>query len=155
MTKEELVDIVERVYASWNVPMPAVEKRYRQVLNAWWQILANLNKEDVEVAITQLVLQDQPHMPRPGTIYRKTLQHTNNYNPPTPAEAWEQLRQAAEAAHNGTHTHLDIHPTVRHTINQLGGTNAYRLHTNGDRELFTQTYEKAVLQEEARLFQAT
>lgn len=153
MNKEELVDIVERVYASWNQQLPAVDKKYRAVMNAWWQILANLNKTDVEDTITHLVLADKPHMPRPGTIYRHTIRTTNNFNPPEPAEAWDQFRQAAEAANNGTHTgNTPIHPLVTTTITQLGGTSSYRLHTNGDREHFLNTYEKVVLHEEARLF---
>lgn len=155
MTKDELIQVVERVYASWNQQLPAVDKRYKAVMNAWWEILGNLNKQDVDVTINTLIIEDNPHMPRPGTIYRETMRTTSDYNPPTAAEAWDQLRQASEAAHNGTHTNITIHPTVHTAIEQLGGTNAYRLHTNGDRELFTQTYKRAVLQEEARLFRNT
>ena len=152
MQKDELIEVVERIYASWNQQLPAVEKRYKAIMSAWWQILANLDKTDVDNTVNNLILEDSPWMPRPGTIYRQTIRATNDYNPPTPAEAWDQLRQAAEAAHNGNYTNIVIHPTVHTVIEQLGGTNAYRLHTNGDRELFTHTYEKAVLQEEARLF---
>jgi hypothetical protein len=152
MNKHETVEVVERVYASWNQQLPSVKAKWDTVMNAWHQILANLNKQDVDNTVNKLILEDNNYMPRPGTIYKQTIRTTHNYNPPTPAEAWDQLRQAAQAAHNGTHTNITIHPTVRKTIDQLGGTNAYQLHTNGDRELFTTHYTRNIQNEENELF---
>lgn len=152
MDKNETIEVVERIYYSWNQTLPAVKTSWEKLMKAWHTVLANLNKQDVDNTVNNLILEDNPYMPRPGTIYKQTLRNTGTYNPPTPAEAWDQLQQAAQAAHNGTHTNLTIHPTVRQTIEQLGGTNAYRLHTNGDRELFTNTYNKNVQQTENQHF---
>lgn len=149
MTKSELCELVERVYASWNNQVPANQQK--DVYNAWWLILKNLTKEACDEAITQLVIQDS-YMPRPGSIYRQAIRIQHNWNPPTPLIAWEQLRTMAEAANTGTwHPDTQIHPEVKTVARKLGGTKAYTLHTNGDRDLFIQTYQQHLIEQEQQL----
>ena len=151
MTKQQLVELVDRIYLNWNQQMPGVESKKKTLYEAWWRILANLDNEMAHQAVDQLALADG-YMPRPGTVYRTAIRLQYDFDPPEPAQAWDQFRVMAEAAQSGTYQPgTDIHPLVKQTVQTLGGTNAYRLHTNGDRELFINTYQRAVLHEEARL----
>ena len=137
MTKEELVELVDRVYASWNQQISALQQK--SVYDAWWRILKELECDDCHTALDQLIKQDG-YMPRPGALYQQTLKHITGDHPPTPLEAWHQLRQMSEQTNNGTHQPTNTHPLVLQTIQQLGGTKALNLHTNGDREHFITTY---------------
>ena len=152
LTRQELVDLVDRIYLTWNQQMPAVDSKKKALYQSWWRILANLDNEMAHQAVDELALADG-YMPRPGTVYRTTIRIQYDFNPPDPATAWEQLRTMAEAAASGTYQpDLDIHWLVKQTVKNMGGTAAYRLHTNGDREIFLNTYQRAVLHEEARLY---
>lgn len=149
LTKTELCELVDRVFASWNQQIPVNQQK--EVYNAWWRILKDLNKEDCELAIDTLVKQDS-YMPRPGNLYKETIRIQHNWNPPTPLIAWEQFRTMADAANTGTwNENLDIHPEVKTVVKQLGGTRAYNLHTNGDREHFITTYEQHLRTREQQL----
>ena len=137
MTKEELVELVDRVYASWNQQIPQLQQK--AVYDAWWRILKDLESEACHTALDQLIYHDS-YMPRPGALYQQTIKNITNNHPPTPLEAWHQLRQMSEQTNNGTHTPTQTHPLVLKTIQQLGGPKALTLHTNGDREHFITTY---------------
>jgi len=141
LTKTELIEIVDRIYASWNQQVPQLKQK--DIYEAWWRILEPFNSQDVHTTIDALVKQDGP-MPRPGTVHKQTLRRITNWNPPTELQAWEQLRQAADNAYSGRYAENDMHPLVRQTIRKLGGTNTFRLHTNSDREQFTKTYQQIV-----------
>jgi hypothetical protein len=154
MTRQELTEIVDRVHATWNHPIPKGTDQ-KTVYNAWWQLLQTLNADAVHTTITLLAIHET-YMPKPGQILRNTVLRETGFNPPTPPEAWNQLRKAAEASHTGTHNqHHEIHPLVKQTITQLGGTSAYNLHTNGDRETFTTTYQTNLTKHETELITHT
>lgn len=149
MTKNELCELVERVFASWNNQIPANQQK--DVYAAWWRILQNLNKDACDEAVDTLVKQDH-YMPRPGTVYREAIRIQHNWNPPTPLIAWEQFRTMAETANTGTwDPNTEIHPEVKTLTRKLGGTKAYNLHTNGDRELFITAYQQHLIQQEQQL----
>lgn len=150
MTKQELCDIVDRIYASWNQQIPATQQK--AIYNAWWRILQHCNPDDIHTTIDHMVI-TETYMPKPGQIWTHNLQQTNTYNPPTPQQAWQQLRQAAHAAHTGTHNpNNTIHPDTQHIIQQLGTTTAYNLHTNNDREHFTTLYQQHIKQRQLEHF---
>lgn len=142
MTKEELVEIVDRIHASWN---QQINPNNQKVLyEAWWRILQDLPKNEVDHAIDQLVIKDG-YMPRPGAVRKQTLNNHHGWKPPTHIEAWQQFRTMAEAAHTGSYTgNENIHELVKMTVAELGGTTAYNLHTNGDRQQFLDMYQTIV-----------
>lgn len=141
MTKNELVAIVDRIYASWNQSVPAASSK--TVYEAWWRILGDLTVVDVDGAIDALVARDS-YMPRPGTVRRMVLLSRVAEQPPAPLEAWLLLRDMAESVHNGIYVHAGIHECLTEALNRLGGVSALSLHTNGDREAFVQIYSKIV-----------
>jgi len=150
LTKQELCELVERVYASWNQQVPASTQK--DIYNAWWRILKDLEAEPCERAVDLLVIQDS-YMPRPGAVYREAIKTIHGWNPPTELEAWEQFRRMADAAHTGnTIDPGQISPEVREVVSTLGGGRTYNLHTNGDRELFLNTYRRHLLNREAELY---
>lgn len=150
MTKQELCELVERVYASWNQQVPASTQK--DIYNAWWRILQHLDHEVCNRAVDILVIQDS-YMPRPGAVYREAVKTIHGWNPPTELEAWEQFRRMADAAHTGNNINTsEISPEVREVVSSLGGGRAYNLHTNGDRELFLNAYRRHLLAREAQLY---
>lgn len=134
MTKTELAEIVDTVYALWNQEPPTNNKT---TYEAWWTMLKDLPAETTKQALTQLATLDG-YMPRPGTLRRHTITLTGTTPPPTPIEAWNHLQQLNEATNNGTYQPATIHPALQATIQKTGT----RLHTNGDREQFIKTYTK-------------
>jgi hypothetical protein len=151
MTKEELVAIVDRIYASWNQHINP--NNQKTVYEAWWRILKDLDKEPTDGAVDTLVIEDG-YMPRPGQVRKLVINTLQGWNPPTPVEAWQQFRKMAEAAHTGSYnTDLVIHDLVKLTVKQLGGSQAYNLHTNSDRQQFVDMYGFVVKQHETQLHQ--
>jgi hypothetical protein len=150
LTKEELMEVVDRIYASWNQSVPAANAR--TVYNAWWRILEDLTVVDVNEAVDVLVIDDS-YMPRPGAVRRLVVEKlTELPPPPAPLEAWQQLRAMAESAHNGAFAPTDLHPCLAAALQKLGGSAALSLHTNGDREAFGQIYGKVVVDWERQHF---
>lgn len=143
MTKSELMEIVDRIYASWNQSVPASNSK--TVYNAWWKVLADLTVVDVDKAVDILVMRDK-YMPRPGAIRRLVKIDNTSDVPPSPLEAWNTLRELAETAHSGIYSPVpeSVHVCVRKAISSVGGTAGFALHTNGDRELFLEAYARVV-----------
>lgn len=149
MTKTELCGIVDRIYASWNQQINLKEQKH--VYEAWWRILKDLDSPIVHEIVDGLVIENG-YMPRPGEVRRRTINLIQGIDFPSPAEAWQQFRKAADASQGGTYQGERIHDLVAHTVKALGGTSAYGLHTNGDRELFLTAYEKTVKEHEKALY---
>lgn len=142
LTKEELKEIVDRVYASWNQQVPASTAKV--VYNAWWRILHDLTVVETNEAIDALVIEDS-YMPRPGSIRRLVISSQGGLEaPPAPLEAWQQFRSMAEAANSGQYREMVVHPVLRGCVTALGGSAAFGMHTNGDRTMFLEAYERAV-----------
>lgn len=148
MTKSELVAIVDRIYASWNQSVPAANSK--TVYEAWWRILQDLTVVDVDNAVDVLIMRDS-YMPRPGAVRRQVILGGADEVPPAPLEAWLVLRTMAEEAHNGLYSPAQNHPCVMEAIGRLGGSAAFSLHTNSDRENFIQIYSKTVADWEDQL----
>jgi hypothetical protein len=151
MTKEELVAVVDRIYASWNQHINPNNQKV--VYEAWWRILKDLDKEATDVAVDSLVIQDS-YMPRPGQVRKLVVNSLQGWCPPTAVEAWQQFRRMAEAAHTGSYSEgVVIDSLVKDVVRQLGGTQAYNLHTNSDRQQFVDMYEFVLRQREQELYQ--
>jgi hypothetical protein len=151
LTKNELVAIVDRVYASWNQTVSAANSR--TIYESWWRVLADLTVVDVTKAVDLLVIRDK-YMPRPGTVRRLVKFDSVEDLPPAPLEAWNTLRELAEASQNGIYGAIPatVHECVRKAISSVGGTAGFALHTNGDRDYFLDAYQRAVQEwEDARL----
>lgn len=139
MTKTELVDLVNFVYALWNQEPPVTNQK--TVYDTWWQMMHDLPVKEANQAARNLSALDG-YMPRPGTLRRHTLNLTGVHLPPTPIEAWNQAKHLAETIVNGTYTPADMHPAIHTTIRKTGT----QLTTNGDREQFIQTYKQTLEQ---------
>ena len=149
MTKDECVEIVERIYVSWNQTINPVQKKL--VYRSWWRILGDLDNQVVHGIIDGLVIENG-YMPRPGEVRRRSINRIHGVSVPSPIEAWQQLREAADASHSGTYTGKPIHELVSKTIKALGGTQAYAMHTNGDREQFIRAYTDTISEYETALY---
>jgi hypothetical protein len=148
--REDLVQIVDRIHATWNQPIPKGPDQ-KTIYNAWWILLQHQDADAVHRTVTELAVQET-FMPKPGQILRKTVLREKGFDPPSSAEAWMQFRQMAQAAMSGTYTTTgQIHPIVARVVNTLGGTNSYHLNTNGDREIFLTQYEKEITTTENQL----
>lgn len=145
MNKQELVVLVERIHNVWREPLQPKGEQRDAILKTWWRIIGDLDFNLTEKALDDLIIADG-YMPRPGTLRRATVNMSGVDLPPTPAEAWQQFRAAAESAHSGVYSPATIHACVRETIQRLGGTSSYSLSTNGDRTMFTETYGRVVLE---------
>ena len=149
LTKSELKELVDQIYLMWNQQVNPVTQK--ELYTGWWRILLDLNKEDVQRTIDELVVENG-YMPRAGEVRRRTINRIHGIRIPSPIEAWQQFREAAEASHSGTYSGKSIHDLVAQTVKALGGTQAYGMHTNGDREQFLSMYGRVVKEYEAQLY---
>lgn len=141
MTKEELRAIVDKVHANWNVnPLPA---QVQAVYKAWWVLLSEYDAQTVDEVVDTLIKEDG-WCPRAGTVYRRVKSVLNPNPAPSAALAWEEYRRLAGKLDSGVWEEEQLHPTLQKCINVIGG---YHLHTNSDREHFTQIYTELVNEE--------
>lgn len=135
MTKDELKQVVDKVHANWNItPLPA---QLPTIYRVWWDLLEPFEFATIDTVINKLIREDS-WAPRAGTVYKRALTELDPNPAPTPALAWEQYRTLATKLDTGVwEQQTPLHPTLQKTINTIGG---YHLHTNSDREHFTQIY---------------
>jgi hypothetical protein len=130
MTKDELVALCERCWATWN--QTPGDSRY--AYDAWWRLLGDLEAVDVNKVVDRLAVSNQ-YMPRPGELRRIAM----GDDVPSDAEAWAGYRQVARAMEHGTAV-PELHPLVAEVMGKVGPG----LHTNGDRQFFLEAYGDAV-----------
>lgn len=142
LTKNELVEIVDRIYATWNQVVP--QSSAKAIYDAWWRVIGDLSLEDCHLAVDSLAVSDT-YMPRPGNV-RKTLTYQNNKDlyAPSPQEAWSIVQDLGVAAAKGEFRQIHLHECVSKAIQTLGGTSCLALHTNGDRNSFIEVYTQIV-----------
>jgi hypothetical protein len=139
MTKAELVELVDRVWATWNVDISLNAKKASY--EAWYRVLKDLEIEPCHEALDDLAVEDRPWQPRPGTLRKKVIDNADPVGAnPTAFEAWTQYRSKVVAAASGAEA-VPLHPLVRKAVDKLGTSSEHALHTNGDREMFLKTYE--------------
>lgn len=142
LTKNELVELVDRVYATWNQVVP--QSSAKVIYEAWWRLLSDLSLEDCHQAVDSLAIADN-YMPRPGALRKLvTCQNSEYSQPPSPQEAWATIQRLGEASAKGEYLQVSLHACVSEAIRLLGGTSALALHTNGDRNSFTELYTRVV-----------
>jgi hypothetical protein len=146
MTKGELVELVDRVWATWNVDISMNAKKASY--EAWFRVLKDLDIEPCHEALDDLAVEDRPWQPRPGTLRKKVIDNGDPHGAvPTAFEAWTQYRSKVIAAASGAEA-IPLHPLVRATVDKLGASSEHALHTNGDRDMFMKTYESMMNQAE-------
>ncbi len=141
MTKNELVAFVDRVYASWNQVVP--QSSAKVIYEAWWRLLSDLPAEGCHQVVDSLAISDS-YMPRPGVVRRVLLSQSTPNPAPSAGEAWATLQRVAAAAARGEYIQVSLHDCVSEAVALLGGTAALALHTNGDRNSFTEVYNQVV-----------
>lgn len=155
MTKTELVEIVDRVYATWNQVVP--QSSAKVIYDAWWRLLSDLGLDDCHRSIDSLAIDDS-YMPRPGALRKHVLllPYRNTKDAPASAqEAWAIVQKMGAAAARGEYSHTSLHPCLQKSIALLGGTTALGLHTNGDRNSFIEVYNQVVTSWENELSHLT
>ena len=145
MTKEELVAVVERVHALWN-QSGFTPRELKAIHEAWWDLLGELEFDTVMAAVKERALQEG-HPPRPAEIRRLAVMSTVAYTAPVPAEAWGELRDAAQKLESGVGLDQPLHPLIRETVAKLGGSTALGFYTNRDRDLFMQEYASLLIKQ--------
>lgn len=145
MKKTELVELVDRVYATWNQVVP--HSSAKVIYEAWWRLLSDLEAEDCHLSLDSLAIDDS-YMPRPGALRKAVVLYSYQYNqdglPPSAQEAWATVQKMGAAAARGEYIHMPIHSCLQKSLALLGGTSALGLHTNGDRNSFIEVYNQVV-----------
>lgn len=142
MNPTEVWNLVRLVYASYN--QYPFDKDKKILVEAWTSLLGEYDYEAasryaMEVASISKV------MPTPGGIRRYIIDRTMADRPPTVQEAWAWLQQRSTEMNSGTWSEQTPHPVIVETMKALGST-AIGLHTNGDRDYFTQVYNAKLQQ---------
>ncbi len=141
MTKDELRLIVDKVHANWNVtPLPA---QVQTIYKVWWGLLEGCDFDVVDSVVDALIKEDG-WCPRAGTVYRRVKSGLSPNPAPSVHTAWEDYRRLAAKLDSGVWEEEQLHPTLQKCINLIGG---YHLHTNSDREHFTQIYTELLNKE--------
>lgn len=143
MTKEELKTIVDMIHGNWNItPLPA---QIQTIYRTWFGIIGELDYSAVESVVMQLIKEDG-WAPRAGTVYRRVKASSSPTPALSPQRAWEDYRRLAAKLDTGVWEEEQLHPTLQKCITVIGG---YHLHTNSDREHFTQIYTELLNEEYA------
>lgn len=143
MTKEELKTIVDMIHGNWNItPLPA---QIQTIYRTWFNTIGELDFDTVQSVVMQLIKEDG-WAPRAGTVYRRAKESSSPNPAPSPQRAWEDYRRLAAKLDTGVWEEEQLHPTLQKCINVIGG---YHLHTNSDREHFTQIYTELLNEEYA------
>lgn len=150
MTKKEIVLLVDRVLSTWTVEISLAQRR--TTYESWHRIVEDLDYEECSTILDQIIIEDKPWPPRPGTLRRRVIDafHTNDPPPPSPLQAWAEYRRNVTSATNGGNFE-PLHPLVQATV-KLAGAETQVLHTNGDREIFTKIYEEVLAEAEAERY---
>jgi len=147
MDKQQTVTLLERIWAVWNLDFPAATRK--AAYESWYRVLVDLDYEECVDALDEIIVEDKPFPPRPGTLRRRVIdaRHSDG-RPPSAADAWSRYRRNAIAAANGEAIE-PLPPLVAQAIKGLSQGSGHELHTNGDRQLFVQIYENILASYEA------
>ena len=141
MTKEELMGLVQQVYATYDKQLLDVDKK--MVYRAWYDLLNDLEYEEAINAFLELAVYET-YMPKPGQLRRAVIDTQTGTTPHLDGySAWGIFVSIQKNAHFGTQTEIPRPEALVKTLERLGDS-AYEMHTNGDREAFLRVYEKVV-----------
>jgi len=141
VTKDELIEAVDLIYAMWNKDLPTLPDQQKNMYRAWSRLILDCPKNDILQAADRLAL-THPYLPTPGTI-RAEYNRIQPGSSPSPSQAWNQYTQIRDAINSGNQSPIQPHPKLAATIRQTG----LNLHTNDDRKHFTQTYNDTTVEE--------
>lgn len=148
MTKEELVELVDQAYATYRLEMPTKEEEVKALLNAWYELLHDLELIDTKRAFRNMAV-TRDFMPRPGELRRVTIDTITKIPPFDDAlVAWGKWLTVSQEAHSGMAPSIEVPLPLSKTVERLGHT-AFNMHTNSDREAFCSMYVKVVAELEA------
>lgn len=148
MTKEELIELVDQAYATYRVEMPVRDEEVKALLNAWYEMLHDLELADAKRAFRKLAVVEE-FLPRPGKIRRTTIDMTKNIAPFDDAVvAWGKWLTLSQEVNSGMPPSIEVSEALSQTVQALGQA-AYSLHTNSDRSVFCTMYEKVVAELDA------
>lgn len=143
MTRRELVQLVDQVFATYNAPLPQEEAKLKTLYTAWYELLHDLEYQETKATFLQLAI-NATYMPRPGDIRRSTINRRTKSSPfEEPLVAWGKWMTVTREVNSGMPASVAISDALRATIRELGDV-AYGMHTNSDREAFCRTYERIV-----------
>lgn len=141
MTKHELIEIVNQIYAAYNQTLYEQDKK--PTYSAWYALLEDLEYDAVWNAFINLAVYEK-FMPRPGDVRRATIDAQTKVPPHLDGySAWGIFVTLQKNAHYGTQTEIPVPEALLKTLERLGSA-VYEMHTNGDREVFLRTYEAVV-----------
>lgn len=135
MTKDELKEVVAHANACWS-KAPYKDELVAQQ-RAWWTFLQDLDKGVVMRELNRMSL-TRTYLPRPAEVRTAVLAP----EVPTAVEGWATLQEVRRHLTNGTDVPA-LNPFIKTVIRSIGDV-AYGLQSNGDREYFTQVFNKAV-----------
>lgn len=148
MTKEELIQLVDQAYATYRLDMPTTDDEVGALLNAWYEMLHDLELADVKRAFRNLAVVEE-FLPRPGKIRRATIDRTTKASPfDNSIVAWGKWITLTQEVNSGMPPSIEVSEALSRTIQALGQS-AYNLHTNSDRNVFCTMYDKIVEELEA------
>jgi len=130
MTKDELVALAERCWATWNQWPPDQKAAY----DAWWRMLSDLDAASVDLMITRLAVSNS-FCPKVGELRRLVIGN----DAPSASEAWSAYLKLDSAINHGTQVPV-VDEIVKRTVQRCGSG----LHTNGDRQFFVDAYNEIV-----------
>lgn len=141
MTKEELVEIVDQIYAAYNKVLYEQDKQ--ATYRSWYAILEDLDKDTTWNAFVNLAVYAK-FMPGPGEVRRAAIDAQTEIPPHLDGySAWGIYMTLQRDAHFGTQTEIQVPEALKKTLEKLGAA-AYDMHTNGDREAFLRVYDSVV-----------
>lgn len=151
MNKTEAISLVEQAYATFRLDLPENDERLTAVYMAWYELLWDLEYEETKKAFIKMAV-TSTFLPRPGELRRATINGRNKMPPlDNPYVAWGKWITLSREVSSGMPPSIEVSPALSKTIEQLGET-AYGMHTNGDRDVFVQVYERVVTEMEAELY---
>jgi len=142
LNKNELKDLVQQVYATYNQKLLIVDEQV--IYRAWFELLHDLEYEDAKRGFIRLATHEK-FMPRPGDVRRATIDMQTKIPPFLDGySAWGIFTSVIREVNSGAQTERPpFDEALRNTLKELGES-AYNMHTNGDREVFVRVYEKNV-----------
>ena len=142
MTKDELVDLIERLYLSYNDQLPSTPATKNKRLEIWWEHLHDLDLTETKRAINWHKM-NGPFIPKPMAVRITTIEQTHPTVPPTLPEAWSAYLELVNKAASGNWAPAQLHPALQTTVSLLAGT---KLGTSSpkDREYFLDTYQQTL-----------
>lgn len=151
MNKVEVIQLVEQAYATFRLDLPENDEKQTAVYNAWYELLWDLDYEETKKVFVNMAI-TSTFLPRPGELRRATINTQNKVSQfDNPYVAWGKWITLSREVSSGMPPSIEVSDALSKTIEQLGET-AYGMHTNGDRDVFVQVYERVVTELEAQLY---